>query len=101
MWCRLGEGVGSAKSCAPSSCRFYAWRMSWDEQFADRYDQWSAPMTADIPFYVELAVQANGPLVELAVGNGRVAVPVARRCMAGIRSCQDRRAQLLRPLATP
>lgn len=34
-------------------------------------------MTEDIPFYVELARQADGPLVELAVGDGRVAIPVA------------------------
>ena len=34
-------------------------------------------MTEDIPFYVELAREADGPIVELAVGNGRVAVPVA------------------------
>lgn len=52
--------------------------MSWDEAFADRYDEWSADMTADIAFYAELAVTADGPLVELAVGNGRVAIPVAR-----------------------
>jgi SAM-dependent methyltransferase len=35
-------------------------------------------MTADIPFYVELARQADGPVVELAVGSGRVAIPVAQ-----------------------
>lgn len=52
--------------------------MSWDEHFADRYAEWSAHMTADIGFYVELARQADGPLVELAIGNGRVAVPVAQ-----------------------
>src|SRR5215831_19111501 len=52
--------------------------MSWDEAFADRYEEWSAEMTADIAFYVELARRANGPLVELAVGNGRVAIPVAQ-----------------------
>jgi SAM-dependent methyltransferase len=51
--------------------------MSWDESFADRYDEWAAPMTADVPFYVDLARRVDGPLVELAVGNGRVAVPVA------------------------
>lgn len=51
--------------------------MSWDEAFSDRYDEWSAPMTEDIAFYVELACQADGPLVELAIGNGRVAIPVA------------------------
>jgi SAM-dependent methyltransferase len=52
--------------------------MSWDEALARRYDEWSAHMTADIAFYVELARRADGPLVELAVGNGRVAVPVAQ-----------------------
>ena len=51
--------------------------MSWDEAFADRYDDWSAAMTEDVPFYVALAGEAEGPLVELAVGNGRVAIPVA------------------------
>ncbi len=51
--------------------------MSWDEDFAQSYDVWSAGMTADIDFYVELAGDANGPLVELAIGNGRVAIPVA------------------------
>jgi ubiquinone/menaquinone biosynthesis C-methylase UbiE len=52
--------------------------VSWDEAYADRYDEWSAHMTADIPFYVELATRSDGPLVELAVGNGRVAIPVAQ-----------------------
>lgn len=52
--------------------------MSWDEAFADRYEEWSAEMTADVPFYVELARQADGPLVELAIGTGRVAIPVAQ-----------------------
>ncbi len=52
--------------------------MSWDEEFAVGYDEWSAHMTEDVAFYVELAREADGPLVELAIGNGRVAVPVAR-----------------------
>jgi SAM-dependent methyltransferase len=52
--------------------------MSWDEAFAIRYEEWSAHMTADVAFYVELARNADGPLVELAVGNARVAIPVAR-----------------------
>jgi SAM-dependent methyltransferase len=35
-------------------------------------------MTEDVPFYVELAREApDGPIVELAVGTGRVAIPVA------------------------
>jgi SAM-dependent methyltransferase len=51
--------------------------MTWPEAFAVRYDEWSAEMTEDVPFYVELAREADGPVVELAVGNGRVAIPVA------------------------
>ena len=51
--------------------------MSWDEGFARRYDEWSAQMTEDVAFYVELAREVEGPLVELAIGNGRVAIPVA------------------------
>lgn len=52
--------------------------LSWDESFADDYETWSAHMTADIAFYLELARAADGPLVELAVGNGRVAIPIAQ-----------------------
>jgi ubiquinone/menaquinone biosynthesis C-methylase UbiE len=52
--------------------------MSWDESFARRYDEWAAPMTEDVDFYVSLAREADGPLVELAIGNGRVAIPVAQ-----------------------
>lgn len=47
-------------------------------QFTDIYDEWAQDMTDDVPFYVELAREAEGPIVELAVGNGRVAIPVAR-----------------------
>lgn len=48
------------------------------EPFAAIYDTWAAHMTEDVPFYVELAREADGPVVELAVGNGRVAIPVAK-----------------------
>ena len=51
---------------------------TWHESFSDRYEEWSAARTADIPFYAGLAEEADGPVVELAVGNGRVAIPVAR-----------------------
>jgi SAM-dependent methyltransferase len=66
--------------------------MSWDEEFAVRYDDWSSQMTEDVPFYVGLAREADGPLVELAVGNGRVAIPVARetgRRVTGIDSSPE------------
>jgi len=57
--------VGDAKGVTP-----YA--------FAAVYDRWSAHMTEDVPFYVALAKEADGPVVELAVGNARVAAEVAR-----------------------
>jgi SAM-dependent methyltransferase len=47
--------------------------------FAPIYDAWSADMTEDVDFYVDLAREADGPIVELAVGTGRVAIPVAER----------------------
>ncbi|TMB93210.1 MAG: class I SAM-dependent methyltransferase, partial [Chloroflexi bacterium] len=46
-------------------------------------------MTEDVPFYEGLATEADGPLVELAIGNGRVAIPVAQatgRTVIGIDS---------------
>lgn len=52
--------------------------MTWAEAFADRYDEWSSQMSADVEFYVELARQADGPVVEFAIGNGRIAIPVAQ-----------------------
>jgi SAM-dependent methyltransferase len=66
------------------------------DAFAPIYDEWAAHMTEDVPFYVELAREADGPLVELAVGNGRVAIPVARetgRPVIGIDSSPAMRAQ--------
>ena len=67
-------------------------RLTMDESFAHDYERWSAHMTEDIPFYVELASEADGPLVELAVGNGRVAIPVAQatgRTVIGIDTSQS------------
>ncbi|MDQ3893768.1 MAG: class I SAM-dependent methyltransferase [Actinomycetota bacterium] len=52
--------------------------MSAYDAFAPIYDRWAAHMSEDVAFYVELAREADGPVVELAVGSGRVAIPVAR-----------------------
>ncbi len=70
--------------------------MSWPEAFARNYEEWSAHMTADVPFYIALARAADGPLVELAIGNGRVAIPVAQatsRSVIGIDSSPAMLAQ--------
>jgi SAM-dependent methyltransferase len=69
---------------------------SWYDAWADRYGDWSTGVNADVPFYVGLARDADGPLVELAVGSGRVAIPVAHatgRRVIGIDSSQAMLAQ--------
>ena len=52
------------------------------DAIAGLYDDWSVSVVEDIGFYVDQALASGGPVVELAVGTGRIAVPVAR---AGIR----------------
>jgi SAM-dependent methyltransferase len=51
------------------------------DKIAHLYDPWSASVVEDIGFYVEEARRSGGPVVELAVGTGRIAVPTA---VAGI-----------------
>src|SRR6187401_448969 len=46
------------------------------------YDPWSASVVEDVEFYVEEATASGGPVVELACGTGRIAVPIAK---AGVR----------------
>ena len=52
--------------------------MALYDRIAGFYDPWSRSVTEDVDFYVEHALAAGGPVVELAVGTGRIAVPVAR-----------------------
>ena len=52
--------------------------MSDYDSFAPDYDAWSADMTEDVAWYLGLAREAREPIVELAVGSGRVAIPIAR-----------------------
>ena len=56
--------------------------MTLYDAIASFYDPWSRSVTEDVDFYVEQALASGGPMVELAVGTGRIAIPVAR---AGIR----------------
>ena len=51
--------------------------MALYDAIAHIYDPWSRSVTEDIDFYVEEAVRSGGPVVELAVGTGRIAVPIA------------------------
>jgi SAM-dependent methyltransferase len=46
------------------------------DAIAELYDPWSRSVTEDVPFYVAEARKAGGgPIVELGVGTGRIAVP--------------------------
>jgi SAM-dependent methyltransferase len=48
------------------------------DSIARLYDPWSRSVVEDVSFYVEEASRAApGPIVELGVGTGRIAVPVA------------------------
>jgi SAM-dependent methyltransferase len=47
------------------------------DAIAELFDPWSRSVTEDIPFYVAEARKAGGPIVELGVGTGRIAVPTA------------------------
>jgi SAM-dependent methyltransferase len=47
------------------------------DAIARLYDPWSRSVTEDVGFYVDLAVEDGGPVVELGVGTGRIAIPTA------------------------
>ena len=47
------------------------------DSIAELYDPWSRSVREDVEFYVELAQEAGGPVVELGVGTGRIAIPTA------------------------
>jgi SAM-dependent methyltransferase len=51
--------------------------MAYYDPFAADYDVWAEAMTDDVDWYVSLARDADEPIVELAVGTGRVAIPIA------------------------
>ena len=48
------------------------------DPIAEVYDAWSRSVTEDVDFYVAEALAAGGPVVELGVGTGRIAVPTAQ-----------------------
>jgi SAM-dependent methyltransferase len=46
------------------------------DAIAELYDPWSASVVEDVAFYLEEAGRSGGPVVELGVGTGRIAVPL-------------------------
>ncbi|HEY4346482.1 MAG TPA: class I SAM-dependent methyltransferase [Gaiellaceae bacterium] len=51
--------------------------MSAYDRISRLYDSWSVSVVEDIPFYLDRARRSGGPVVELGVGTGRLAVPIA------------------------
>ena len=47
------------------------------DTIAELYDPWSRSVTEDVAFYVAEARRSGGPIVELGVGTGRIAIPIA------------------------
>jgi SAM-dependent methyltransferase len=47
------------------------------DAIAELYDPWSASVVEDVGFYLEEARRSGGPVVELGVGTGRIAIPLA------------------------
>jgi len=54
------------------------------DAIAQLYDPWSRSVTEDVPFYLDEARKTGGPIVELGVGTGRIAVPIAAEGIAVI-----------------
>jgi SAM-dependent methyltransferase len=51
------------------------------DAIARLYDPWSVGVIEDVAFYVDEAVASGGPVLELGVGTGRIAIPTA---LAGV-----------------
>jgi SAM-dependent methyltransferase len=49
------------------------------DAIVELYDPWSRSVTEDVGFYVAEARKAGGPIVELGIGTGRIAVPIAQK----------------------
>jgi SAM-dependent methyltransferase len=47
------------------------------DAIAELYDPWSVSVVEDVGFYLEEARRSGGPVVELGVGTGRIAIPIA------------------------
>jgi SAM-dependent methyltransferase len=49
------------------------------DAIAELYDPWSRSVTEDLDFYVAEARRAGGPVLELGIGTGRIAIPIAQQ----------------------
>ena len=49
------------------------------DTIAELYDPWSRSVTEDVGFYVAESRKSGGTVVELGVGTGRIAIPIAQK----------------------
>ena len=49
------------------------------DTIAELYDPWSRSVTEDVGFYVAEARKSGGTVLELGVGTGRIAIPIAEK----------------------
>jgi SAM-dependent methyltransferase len=71
---RKPRNGGSARKAGAESYRVTA--KHYDAAYATKQD------LVDLPFYLDLAKQSGGPVLEIACGTGRVLLPVAREGIA-------------------
>ena len=69
------------------------------DHFAPDYDVWAAVMTEDVAWYVSLAREAAEPIVELGIGTGRIAIPIAQE--TGKRVVGWDRSPMMQPFQLP
>lgn len=78
---RVGARSGSASRTIADSQDIMLLLMEYD-RFAEIYGVWAdtaAHAGANLEFYVSAYVAADGPVVELGIGDGRIAIEAARR----------------------
>ena len=54
------------------------------DEYAPAYDAHTVGVPGDVEFYRSLALEAGGPIVEIGVGTGRIALPIAEAGVAVI-----------------
>ena len=73
--------VGGRRLCSNSGVREFD-AASYGDGMADVYDQWYADLEVDEPVAALAALAGTGPVLELGVGTGRLAIPLAVRGLA-------------------
>jgi SAM-dependent methyltransferase len=68
------------------------------DTIAELYDPWSRSVTEDVGFYVAESRKSGGTVVELGVGTGRIAIPIAEKGkrVIGVDSSREMLAACLR-----